>query len=691
MLGKNNLKILPFLLLVCLVQAPLMRVYAQGACAEKGQTPSGAFPLCGTASFKQETVPACPGKTMTVPGCNGSNAQYRDVNSFWYKFTCYQSGTLAFTITPNNPNDDYDWQLFDITGHQSNEVYTNSSLVVTGNWSGSSGPTGAAPGGVNFIQCASDPTREAAPTFSAMPNLVQGHVYLLMISHFTSDNQSGYAIDFKGGSANTTGTASITDPTLPQLSSATAVSCDGTQLAIKLSKPMVCTSLAANGSDFVITPGNIKVKAAAAPACNSGFDMDSIVLTLDATPPPGKYSVVLQKGTDGNTLLNSCDVPIPDGSSVGFEILPQAPTPMDSLVTVGCSPNILQLFFRKPMRCSSISPDGSDFTLTGPTPVSIVGAGAGCDSSGQTTLIQLNLSAPIQVKGSYRLQLKTGADGNTLIDMCGQETPAGSTLQFNTADTVSAAFTYRLGINCTGDTVHFMHDGRNGVNQWNWTFDGSGTSALQNPVKLYTSTGTKQVQLKVSNGVCTDSTTRTIVLEPKAKAIFGAPTDVCPQDAVQFTDSSTGHITSWAWNLGNGVTSTLQTPPSQQYNITARSQVFTVSLAVKDNMGCTDTAVHRFTAYNTCYIDVPTAFTPNGDGLNDYLYPLSGFKATQLDFRVYNRYGQLVFATQDWTKKWDGRVDGQMQPPGTYVWMLSYTHKDTGQKVFQKGTVVLIR
>lgn len=662
-------------------------IKAQQLCTGLGQTPSMAFPVCEKSTFPQSTVPYCGGRQ--IPGkCIGD---YEDMNPYWYKFTCYSTGTFGFLITPNDKNDDYDWQIFDITGHSPEDVFTTPSLFVCANWSGVTGTTGTSATAVNDYECMSNTPPGETPTtpspYSKMPVLQQNHSYLLLVSHFTRFNPSlnGYTLSFGGG------TASITDPTLPQLSSATAVTCDGTQLAIKLSKPMVCTSLAANGSDFVITPGNIKVKAAAAPACNSGFDMDSIVLTLDAIPPPGKYSVVMQKGTDGNTLLNSCDVPIPDGSSVGFEILPQAPTPMDSLVTVGCSPNILQLFFRKPMRCSSISPDGSDFTLTGPTPVSIVGAGAGCDSNGQAVLIQLNLSAPIQVKGSYQLQLKTGADGNTLIDMCGQETPAGSTLQFNTADTVSAAFTYKLGLTCTGDTVHFMHDGRNGVNQWNWTFDGSGTSAVQNPVKLYTSTGTKQVQLKVSNGVCTDSTTRTIVLEPKAKAIFGAPTDVCPQDAVQFTDSSTGHIISWAWNLGNGVTSTLQTPPSQQYNITARSQVFTVSLAVKDNMGCTDTAVHRFTAYNTCYIDVPTAFTPNGDGLNDYLYPLSGFKASQLDFRVYNRYGQLVFATQDWTKRWDGRVDGQMQPPGTYVWMLSYTHKDTGKKVFQKGTVVLIR
>ena len=65
------------------------------------------------------------------------------LNPFWYSFTCYTSGTLGFLITPKNLGDDYDWQLFDITGHNPSEVYTNPALIVTGNWSGTSGVTGA--------------------------------------------------------------------------------------------------------------------------------------------------------------------------------------------------------------------------------------------------------------------------------------------------------------------------------------------------------------------------------------------------------------------------------------------------------------------------------------------------------------------------------------------------------------------
>jgi gliding motility-associated-like protein len=114
-------------------------------------------------------------------------------------------------------------------------------------------------------------------------------------------------------------------------------------------------------------------------------------------------------------------------------------------------------------------------------------------------------------------------------------------------------------------------------------------------------------------------------------------------------------------------------------------------LIVQSNMNCFDTAHHIIKAVPSCYIDVPTGFTPNGDGINDYLYPLNGYKAINLKFSVFNRLGQLIFETNDWRNKWDGTVNGRPQPVGTYAWMLSYTNKDTGEKVFKKGVSVLLR
>ena len=66
-------------------------------------------------------------------------ASYQNKNPFFYQFTCYASGTLGFLITPLAANEDYDWQLYDITGHNPNDIFIDNSLVVTGNWAGTYG------------------------------------------------------------------------------------------------------------------------------------------------------------------------------------------------------------------------------------------------------------------------------------------------------------------------------------------------------------------------------------------------------------------------------------------------------------------------------------------------------------------------------------------------------------------------
>src|SRR6266700_3394492 len=117
------------------------RLMAQ-TCTTLGQTPATAFPICGIDTFSQVNVPLCFSHDMPVPSCQGDSAEYQDRNPFWYRFTCYTSGTLGFLITPTNLGDDYDWMLYDITGHNPNEVFTNEALIVTGNWAGTFGATG---------------------------------------------------------------------------------------------------------------------------------------------------------------------------------------------------------------------------------------------------------------------------------------------------------------------------------------------------------------------------------------------------------------------------------------------------------------------------------------------------------------------------------------------------------------------
>src|SRR5262249_22085790 len=150
------------------------------------------------------------------------------------------------------------------------------------------------------------------------------------------------------------------------------------------------------------------------------------------------------------------------------------------------------------------------------------------------------------------------------------------------------------------------------------------------------------------------------------KAAFAFPDVVCPEDMASFVDNSIGKLVGWNWDFGYGPGSSLQNPDPVKYpQVTiGRSQLYTVRLIVENDLHCFDTTRHQVKVVNTCFITAPNAFTPNNDTKNDYLYPLNAYKAVNLVFKIYNRYGQLVFQTTDWTKKWDGTINGNPQATG---------------------------
>lgn len=644
-------------------------------CTNPGQNPSTAFPVCGTSIFTQNTVPLCGGRALPSPSCKTSGLE--DINPYWYKFTCFKAGKLGFIITPKDLGDDYDWELYDITGKNPDDIYTDGSLVVTCNWSGEKGLTGASSAGKKLMVCGG----LGQDVYSTMADLKEGHNYLLLISHFTP-SQSGYTLEFKGG------TAVITDPAPPSLKAAEA-SCAGNKIRVTLNKKMKCSSIASNGSDFIVTPGAISVVNAVGVNCSGRFDTDALELTLSQPLPPGNYKLEIKTGTDANTILDYCDNGIPVSNSVPFEMLPKAPTPMDKMDPVTCAPSQLKLIFKKPILCNTIASNGSDFIVNGSYPVAVTGASGAC-SSGLTKEITIQLDHALEREGSFSLELRRGTDGNTLLDECGEETPAGSTLAFSVKDTVNADFTYNIQFGCKEDVVDYFHDGNDGVNNWEWNLDENLKATTQDPQARYKIFNNKNVELIVSNGFCKDTSTQTVVLDNYLKAGFTVFEDNCPLEPVVFTNTSVGKIASHSWNFADGNISS-DPSPSNIYSRPSRTRSYNVRYTVTDIYGCTSTEEKTIKIYNSCYIDMPSAFTPNGDQINDILYPLNAVKAEKLDFRVYSRWGQLLYTTDNWKKGWDGRYRNNLQPSGIYIWTLKYTDRDTKKQIQRKGTVMLTR
>jgi gliding motility-associated-like protein len=651
--------------------------YAQN-CNNIGQNPTTAFPVCGTATFNQNSVPICAGSSVPAPGCSG--ALYEDKNPYYYKFTCFTAGTLFFTINPNTNSDDYDWSLYDITNQLPNAIYSNANLTIASNWSGNGGSTGMDNSGNNQFVCAG----LGRPKWSKPANLIVGHNYLLMISHFTN-SQSGYALSFGGG------TAVITDPTAPYLQSAKP-DCDGKNIKIKLSKKLLCNSIASNGSDFYITPAVATVNNAIGLNCSSNFDTDEVNITLSSNLPAGNYVLHIKKGTDNNTIKDYCNVEIPITDTAKFSFTPALPTPIDSIAPPKCATDEIKLIFNtKQIKCSSISNDGSDFSILGTYPVSVIAATTSTCTNGLTNMITLKLNNTLYNKGTFTIALKIGTDGNTIVDECDVISTIGSSKSFSVKDTVNADYISQISLGCVFDTIKTFHPIANEINNWQWYLDGNlSTQNTNSETFIYNVFGVKNIKLVVSNGFCTDTTTQTFDLDNYIKADFSVFEDNCPKEPVLFNSKAIGKNLIHYWDFGDGATSA-DTNALHTYFDYGIDKTYNVTYTITNNLGCTSTVTKPVNILKLCGEYVPTVFTPNGDGANDFFGPIYAVKALNLVFRVYNRWGQKVFETNNWRTPWNGKINNTAAPTGTYVWLMQYINRDDNKPKVAKGTVVLLR
>lgn len=180
--------------------------------------------------------------------------------------------------------------------------------------------------------------------------------------------------------------------------------------------------------------------------------------------------------------------------------------------------------------------------------------------------------------------------------------------------------------------------------------------------------------------------TVTVFVQPKVHAFAGNDTSVVVGQPLHF--NGTGGVT-YLWSPATGLDNVNIHNPVGVYG--TGTDTIKYKLIVRDAIGCADSANITVTIFQTkSSIFVPTAFTPNGDGLNDEVMPIAvGMKRINY-FSIYNRWGQLVFTTTTNKKGWDGKLNGRVQDPDVFVWMVSAVDYED-KPVFMKGTVTLIR
>ena len=227
-----------------------------------------------------------------------------------------------------------------------------------------------------------------------------------------------------------------------------------------------------------------------------------------------------------------------------------------------------------------------------------------------------------------------------------------------------------------------------------WNFgDGSQPAQLQDSSHCYPNAGVYAVTLNVtSSDGCSSSVTfpSYINVTPSPVAAFGAspqPTTIShPQ--ITFTDQSTNAIT-WSWSFGDltNATSSLQDPTFTY----TEEDCYQVELAVTSNNGCTDTATREICIYPDITMYVPNAFTPDGDGLNDYFFPVQmGIDPLKFEMWIFDRWGNIVYQTTSPGKGWNGTMKGEPAQVDTYVWKIEATDV-LGVLHIEHGIVNLIR
>ncbi|MEP7237203.1 MAG: PKD domain-containing protein [Ferruginibacter sp.] len=226
----------------------------------------------------------------------------------------------------------------------------------------------------------------------------------------------------------------------------------------------------------------------------------------------------------------------------------------------------------------------------------------------------------------------------------------------------------------------------NSVINYLWDFGNGQTAAVQNPLYSYPAPGIYPVKLSISTVQCPLTIT-----EKTANIVIDAPAPALRYPDKDFVMNFKEPLQ--ARQIGNSVlwtpATSLDFSRSYQPNFKGLDpQLYAIQL--KTPTGCITVDTQLVKTHKKVDIYVATSFTPNGDGLNDYLRPfLLSFKSVNY-FRVYNRWGKLLFQMQSDLPGWDGRVNGVIQEMQTVVWEVEAVDVD-GIVHKKQGTSILIR
>ena len=164
-----------------------------------------------------------------------------------------------------------------------------------------------------------------------------------------------------------------------------------------------------------------------------------------------------------------------------------------------------------------------------------------------------------------------------------------------------------------------------------------------------------------------------------------APTMLNP--TIDFSDASYPNIAAWEWQFDTLGISNYESP---RFTFPEDSGNYYVTLIVEDENSCRDTLSRIVSIRSEIALFLPTSFTPNGDGINDTFAPKGfGLSTENYSFLIFNRWGEVVFETNNILDGWDGSFKGKLLPTGVYAWRADFTDLN-GKDFRRKGQMNIL-
>lgn len=304
----------------------------------------------------------------------------------------------------------------------------------------------------------------------------------------------------------------------------------------------------------------------------------------------------------------------------------------------------------------------------------------------------------VLVKDSTRATYYASGEGSYTVEAvsaAGCTTKATEIVVLQYAKKPTANFTYDTY--CRDVDINFNNTSDEGGGEilYKWVFDADNASTEKEPVFAYATAGAKTISLTATSKVCPDLTntkTVNVVIEEPAPSQRYESLNAIAGRSVTLKAQAKG--SSYIWTSKDGLNTGLSDASAEQPTLKV-SKEDTYTVKISTNAGCVTVDTQLVRIFNGAEIFVPKAFTPNNDGVNDRLYPIPVGVPQITYFRVFNRWGVMLYETKQAGTPtngvgWDGTYKGKQQPFDTYTWVAEGIDLD-GKPVRLSGNSVLLR